>query len=527
MFQPSDADIARLQAELEAAIRLHQQGNLDGAEEAYKRILDRAPSQPDALNLLGVVLAEKNRNDVAVDLINRAARLRPKDANIHNNLGRACVRARRFELAVDALEHAIGLSPNLVEAYGNLIQAHRSLGHMQEARHYIRALRNVKGGSITADYEEARLFSDLGQGEEARALLMRITKEQPQFGLAWQSLVKLSKVKPGDPVIDDLVSAIAKTPEPSANLKSMCYAAGKVFDDLGEYDRAWEFFTRAKRQEPSTYDHERTAAHFRNIAATCKPSFFEARRDFGVDSKRPLFIVGMPRSGTTLAEQILASHPDVYGGGELEYVAQLSSHLAEYVPSGKHPEALLHLGPNIVAAFAYRYLRKIGAINADTARFTDKMPHNFLSLGLLRLMFTNLQVVHCVRHPFDTCFSCYTHDFAQTHSYNRSLEGLASYYQLYRELMEHWQTCFGDRIHTLRYEKLLDNQEVQSRALLGFAGLNWTESVLDFSGTERRVSTPSGWQVRQPLFKSSAGRWRHYAKHLEPALSAIPQRLIP
>jgi tetratricopeptide (TPR) repeat protein len=524
---PTPVDVARLQGELDRAVKLHQEGKVDEAEELYMRILDVAPGQPDALNLLGVIQSEKNKNDRALELLSRAARLRPKDGNILNNLGRASVRARRFEQAIDALEHALSLSPDLTESLGNLIQAHRQAGNLDEAEYFINALREKRGGSITADVEQARLLSDLGKKDEARELLLKITKFSPHFAFGWQALAKLSKIKPGDPIIDGIVEAISKAKEPSSQMRVLCYTAGKIFDDLGEYDRAFEYFARAKRQDPHTFNAEKAGEYFKSIAEVFNANFLAARKEWGVPSERPVFIVGMPRSGTTLAEQILASHPDVYGGGELEFVGQLTTGVRDYVPSGRYPSAVTALSREAVASFAFRYLRKLGAIDQRSSRFTDKMPHNFLSLGFLRIMFQNLRIVHCIRHPADTLLSCFQHDFAQTHDYNQSLEGLTAYYVLYRELMEHWGEVAGDCIHPLQYEKLVENQEDQSRKLIAFAGLGWDAGVLAFAENERRVSTPSSWQVRNPLYSSSSGRWRNYERHLAPVVERIPARFLP
>lgn len=524
---PTAADVQRLQADLEAAIALHQKGDLDAAEAAYVRILERAPSQPDALNLLGVIHSERNRNEAAVELIGRAARLRPKDGAILNNFGRACLRTRRFEQAIEALERAIAIAPEVVESYGNIVQAHRAAGNVAEATYYIEALRRVRGGSITADYEQARLYSDLGDKARARALYEKLTREQPGFSPPWHALARLDTVTPGDPLVDGLLAAINQASEPSAALRLLCYAAGKAFDDLGEYDRAFDFVLRAKRQDPFTYDSARVQASFDAHMKAFDAAFFAARGDWGVEDETPLFIVGMPRSGTTLAEQILASHPDVYGAGELEFVSQITYRAVDYLRSGRYPDAVGDFSADTIAAFAFQYLRKIRPLDPRAHRITDKMPHNFQALGLLRLMFKRLRVVHCLRHPYDTCLSCFTHDFAHHHTYNQSLEALADYYTRYRRFMEHWEGLLGGALLTLQYESVIADQASESRRLLSFAGLGWDDRILAFSETKRRVATPSAWQVRQPLFSSSVGRWKRYAHRLAPALEAIPERFVP
>lgn len=520
-------DVARLQAELNTAVRLHQQGRLEEAETAYTGILAKAPSQPDALNLLGVIHSERNRNDRAIELLSHATRVRPKDGNIWNNLGRACIRARRFEQAIDALERATSLAPHLAEVLGNLIQAHRAAGNVVEAEHYIARLRSQKDGSITADYEQARLLADLGKKSEATSLLVQVVTAHPQFGPAWQALARIKDMKTADPILDRLESAIAETSEPSPMMRFLCYSAGKFFDDLGEFDRAFAYFLRAKRQDVVTYDAGRTQKQFDQLKRVYDEAFIASHSGVGVPSERPIFIVGMPRSGTSLAEQILASHPEVFGGGELEYVAQITALVNEYAPTGKYPDAVKSLPDNTFAAFGFRYLRKIAAIDSSKPRFTDKMPHNFLSIGLLAALFEKLRIVHCVRHPFDTCLSCFMHDFAHSHDYNQTLEGLGSYYVLYRQLMEHWSSLLGDSIHTLQYESLLEDQTGESDKLLRFCGLDWDARVTDFAQTDRRVTTPSAWQVRKPLYRTSVQRWKNYEKHLLPALACVPHKYVP
>jgi tetratricopeptide (TPR) repeat protein len=516
-------DIAALQQLLNQAIARHKAGDLDAAERGYKSILERAPSQPDALNLLGVIQAERNHNDFAIELISKAIRIEPKQALYYNNLGRACVRARRFSEALEPLQRAISLAPGLSEAYGNLVQAHRNLGHYDETMYFIEELRCLKGGSITADFEEARFWSDWGHGEKATQLLNGIINTMPDHAFAWHALARSSKTTSREP-LDRLTDLISKTEEPSSSMKFFCYAAGKMADDLGCFEEAFRFFLRAKAQDPHIYDGRKTKAHFESIKSVFNHRFFEERAGFGTDSSRPVFIVGMPRSGTTLAEHVLSAHPAISAGGELEAIGRLTGGLGELVKSGKYPEAARHLSKGSVASLAFGYLRDLQSINNQTPYLTDKMPHNFLSLGLIHLMFPRAKIVHCVRHPYDTCLSCFTHDFAHTHSYNRSLKSLAEYYNFYRDLMAHWTGLFGDQIFELNYDDYVRNPEAVSRSLFEFMDLEWADSVNNTAANTRRVSTPSSWQVRQPLYKTSSGRWENYRHQLLPDLEEISER---
>jgi tetratricopeptide (TPR) repeat protein len=521
------AELAALQVQLDAAIRLHQAGKLDEAERAYAKILDRAPSHPDALNLMGVVQSERGRNEMAVELLSRAARLVPKNPAILNNLGRACVRGRRYEEAIEALERAIALEPGQIEAYRNLINAHRLSGNVAEARHFIGMLRRVHGDAPGAAYEEARVLADLGDKAEARAALEKLTRDFPGHSPAWFQLVSLDKVGADDPVIGRILGLIAEAPEPSTGLKWLCYAAGKALDDIGEYDAAFAHFARAKRQDSQTYEPARTESFFGGIRKTFTPALFEKNKGFGVDSNRPIFIVGMPRSGTTLTEQILASHRDVFGGGELEHLSQAMAHLGDLTRKNvRFPDTAAELTAEGAAAVAFRYLRRLNRLSRDAPRVTDKMPHNFQALGLLAVILPRAQVIHCIRDPIDTCLSCFMHEFAQNHSYNQSLEGLGHYYNHYRRLMEHWDSVLPARPFVSNYEEVTQDQRRSTEEMLNFLGLDWDESTTDFHSTNRLVATPSNWQVRKPIYTSSVKRWRKYEKHLGPLIDALEPQYV-
>ncbi len=525
--RPDARALSDIERDLKAAVAAHQAGDLDAAEKGYRSVLDRAPSQADALNLLGVIRAEKQDLDYAIELLEAAARRRPRDPVVLNNLGHAAERARQHDRAIDALERAVALKPDFAEAFGNLIQALRGAGQIKRAEHAIGLLREIRDGSLLADMEEARLRADIGDKDAAGDILRKRINTDPQYGPAWQQLAHLSKWKEGDPLIDRLLSEIDNASGNPRRLKAMSYAAGKIFDDLGEYDRAFAHWETANAQDPQVYDHSQTERLFDEIKKTVDLKFYEERADWGVESERPVFIVGMPRSGTTLTEQILASHPDVFGAGELEYAAQVRHGVPAMTATGEpYPPGLKKLTKPGAAALAWRYLAKLDQLDRTAARVTDKMPHNFIALGLLALLFPKATFVHCVRHPFDTCLSCWQREFAASHAYNRSLADLGRYYQAYRELMEFFEEALPVTIFTADYDALVADQAERSRALIAHAGLDWTDAVLDFHRTERRVATPSNMQVRQPLYASSSQRWRNYEAHLEPLKAAIDEKYL-
>jgi hypothetical protein len=242
----------------------------------------------------------------------------------------------------------------------------------------------------------------------------------------------------------------------------------------------------------------------------------------GSDSPLPVFIVGMPRSGTTLVEQILASHPQVYGGGELrdlkEMVSQVWNSSGNSLSPGQTP---LVPEPPAIRCLADGYLRQRLALSRGALRTTDKMPTNFYYLGLIALMFPNARILHCRRDPLDVCLSCYFTNFRDPPLYASDLEDLGFYYGHYQRLMEHWRKVLPHSILDVQYEELIENQEAVSRRMVEFCGLSWDDRCLEYYKSDRPVQTCSVWQVRQPIYSTSVGRWKHYAQHLDPLVQAL------
>ena len=239
-------------------------------------------------------------------------------------------------------------------------------------------------------------------------------------------------------------------------------------------------------------------------------------------SNLPIFIVGMPRSGTTLTEQIIASHPAVYGAGELEAISRISQELSkDHEDTGGYPECMLHFQNQEIEKLANGYLSNLRALAGDVLHVTDKMPHNFLHLGLIAILFPGARVVNCKRHPLDTCLSIYTQKFTNVHPYAYDLTELGQYYRQYERLMAHWEHVLADRIFTIQYEELIEEPEATSRRLIGYIDLPWDDRCLEFHETERPVKTASQWQVRQPVYKKSVNRWENYETHLAPLKRAL------
>jgi tetratricopeptide (TPR) repeat protein len=295
------------------------------------------------------------------------------------------------------------------------------------------------------------------------------------------------------------------------------FALGKMLDDCARYDQAFEHFREANRYKRKRvrFDGERYRRWSAKLLDMFTPAFFEDHADLGDSSERPVFIVGMPRSGTTLVEQILASHPRVYGADELTTIFEIVCDLEQRDTGGaRFPDNISALDEAGLEWGARRYLETLQAIDRQAARVTDKMPSNVFHLGLIAVMLPGAHVIHCRRDAMDVCVSNFMQMFAEGHHYSYDLSDIAIYYRGYERVMSHWREVLPTRMYEVQYEELIEDQERISRELVDYIGLDWDERCLAFHETKRAVRTASNWQVRQPIYKTARKRWKNYENHL-------------
>jgi hypothetical protein len=262
----------------------------------------------------------------------------------------------------------------------------------------------------------------------------------------------------------------------------------------------------------------------RRIIETFTPELFEQFKECGDPSEKPVFIIGMPRSGTTLVEQIIASHPQVHGAGELNDLWRTAEQIASFLPPGAQlPENIDQVRPEAWGFIGNQYVKTITQRSWDALRITDKLPFNYTLTGIIQLMLPNARIIHCRRDPLDTCVSCFMTSFGSDRGFTRDLHMLGGTYRTYQDLMTHWHKVMPGRILDIVYEELVGDTEEQARKLIEHLGLAWDESCLEFYKNKRRVSTSSLAQVRQPVYKTSIERWRRYEKHLAPLINAIKE----
>ncbi len=536
----------------------HQAGHLTQAEALYQQILSREPDHPDALHFLGVLAHQVGKSGIAVELIGKALRLRPDSVEAHNNLANALLAQGKLDEAVTSYRRAISFKPDYAEAHYNLGVVLYAQGKLDEAiasyrraitikpdyaeAHYNLGLalknRGKLNEAITSyrqaifvrpDFAEAYhnlgvVFSELGKMDDAIACHKKALSLKPDYVLAYKSLSAIVKYTEVDDVIRAMERLYNKKSDISdVDREDLGFTLGKVFEDIGDYDKSFTFILEANQLKRRSYEYSIHNDHelFERIKKTFSPDFFASHHGSGNQDRTPIFIIGMPRSGTTLVEQILSSHPMVFGAGELTVLENLINSICTGGAKAHFPECMPELSEEVLERVGAHYVEEIRGYSKDAKHITDKMPHNFLYVGFIKMILPNAKVIHCMRNPMDNCFSIFKNDFKGTVKYAYDMVELGKYYNLYRDLMAYWEKVLPGFVYPLRYEEMVSNQQHQTKSLLDFCGLPWDEVCLAFHKTERRISTVSLAQVRQPIYKDSIESWKRYEKQLEPLRKTV------
>ncbi|MEM9002874.1 MAG: sulfotransferase [Cyanobacteria bacterium P01_F01_bin.86] len=369
----------------------------------------------------------------------------------------------------------------------------------------------------TFHHNLATVLQVLGNFEDAEYHYARTLKLRPDYAEAYFNFADTRRFQAEDDLVKMLAVQLETVDQKS--LEDRCFlhfAAGKIYQDLKDYPRAFAHFKAGNEASNVVFDREQHDALIQRSIEICDRTLFEAQLGSSTVQASPIFIVGMPRSGTTLTESILNSHPMVKGLGELPHIRRIARRLLASVQKIPYPECLQSVSPGVLNGFAEGYLKRTVQL-APKAKFTvDKLPGNFMYLGLIALLFPNAKIIHCQRHPLDTCLSCYFKKFRNGQEFSFDLEDLGYYFLTYKRLMQHWAEVLPIPIFQLTYEQLVQEQAQVSRELLAFCELPWDEACLAFNKRDRPVQTASNWQVRQPLYASSVNRWQRYETELAP-----------
>ena len=518
----------RLTPHREALVKglgLQRMGNLREAERIYRDVLVEDPDDVDALRLLaGLAMRARQWGDAEV-LLEKALSIAPDFFQGWMDLGLARQEQDRMDAALDALKRAMRLKPGEPGPYTSAGTVTAMSGRHDEALGYFESALERHPTNPGALAGTGHILKTIGRQSEAIESYRRCIEHNPGFGEAWWSLANLKTFrfdKDDVATMLGLVETDSLGDEPKTNL---LFALGKAFEDQGDYANAFQWYEQgnALRREREAYDPVNTADTHDKLIEVFTPDFVAARSGNGCDSDAPLLIVGLPRSGSTLLEQILASHSRVEGTHELPELSRIArSTGGERYRGEAYPRSLLELDDADFRQLGEDYLSRTERHREMRApRFTDKLPNNFAHVGFLHLILPNAPVIDARRHPLDSCVGTYKQLFARGQPFSYDLYEIGEFYLEYHRLMQHWHSVLPGKVLHVQYEDVVTDFEPQVRRLLEHCGLDFEEACLRFHETDRAVKTASSEQVRQPIYTASLQSWRRFEDQLGPLIEVL------
>ncbi|MBZ9864972.1 sulfotransferase [Mesorhizobium sp. CA15] len=543
---------------MQKALQLHQAGRRQEAEGLYRQVLGQQPNHAAALHFLGLLLHQSGRSEEGLDLIEQSVTLQPQNADFLNNMGTVMRDLGRVAAAIDFFRGAVDIRPDQLAARDNLGSSLKQLGQLDAAEEIYRGTIGRNPFHVRARIGLAETMQEAGRLDEAIKLFSEALSIRPKdaellYGLgvammekgklgeaadfarqalaiapnmskAWLLLSQVKRQTERDKELSGMEAEHAKAPQGSLARMQLSFGLGKVNDDLKDYGRAFDYFAEgnAIRRSVIDYDPARARGEFEAMKTAFDAAFFEKHRPSGISDDTPIFVVGMPRSGTTLVEQIIASHPQVFGAGELNILKTAVGKQFPMNMPGGFPAGIADMPDKAFAEAGQAYLDMLHSRYPGYRHVTDKMPGNFLLVGFLHMMLPKAKIVHCARDAAATCLSIFkVHFRGDSHRYGYDLGELADFHNLYTDIMAHWHKVLPGVVHDVRYEDFVADQEGQSRALMAYLGLPWDDKVLSFHETDRPVRTASAAQVRQPMYQGSVDLWKRYGERLKPLLDRL------
>jgi tetratricopeptide (TPR) repeat protein len=529
------AQVARLKslpAPVVTATNLYCDGDLAAAEKMIRAFLLEHGDQIEAMRLLARIGSDLEVYDDAELLLAALLERAPDYAAARHDYAGVLLARHKYREARAELERLLAADPANRDLRTLHAAAVVGLGEHEEALGLYRALLSQAEGREAADLHlsAAHALKTLGRQAEAVEEYRAAARARKDFGDAYWSLANLKTYRFTDAELDRMRAAEAAPTTSAVDRCHLCFALGKAYEDRGEYAESWRWYERGnslKRAE-SRYRPDPIELNTANQQKVCTREFFAERAGYGLASSEPIFVVGLPRSGSTLIDQILASHSQVEGTQELADIPRFVHELQGRDPdleNPRYPAILAELPREAFAGFATRYLDDTRIYRAGKPRFIDKMPNNFRHIGFIHLMFPNARIIDARREPMACCFGLYKQLFARGQEFAYSIADIARYYRTYLELMEHWNRALPGRVLCVHHEDVVDDLEGSVRRILEHCGLPFEPACLEFHRTERSIRTASSEQVRQPIFREGLDQWRHFEPWLAPLREALGDAL--
>lgn len=497
-------------------------GKTESAIKNYKKAISLKPDYADAHYNLGTAYSDLGHQEQAIKSYEKAIQCKPDHAQAYHNQGVIFGDLGQLEKAIENYGKAIEIKPDYIEAYNNRGSALKDLDRFEEAINDYEKAIAYKTDFATAHYNRGNALRDMGQIQEAAKSYEKAIDCSQDFSKAHHNLSYLKKYRPGDNQIALMEQAYQGTALEDSDRTHLCFALAKVYEDLSDYPKSFHFLSQGNNLRKQALNYH---IQMDQNLLTLMKGMFNQLTDVITNRPspiKPVFILGMPRSGTSLVEQILASHTTVYGAGELTTMGHIAASILPDMSCWTTAQGIPALSSNNINTVYNHYLGYLTDLQVPEKIITDKTPLNFWWIGFILSAFPEAKIIHLNRDPMATCWSVYKHYFrVDGHGYAYDLEDLAKFYKLYIEMMKFWRQRFPGSIYDLCYEELTINQEQETRKLLAFCELEWEDQCLEFHKTQRVVKTASAAQVRKKMYKGSSEAWKKYESQLQPLRMAL------
>ena len=553
-------------SEFQNAFALHSKGDLNKAERLYKKILKKNPRHFDTLRHLGILYQDRQMFESAEKFYLKAYKINSDHFSIYNNLGTIKFLQFQMEEALDFYKTAFKLNPKYVPVINNISAYYHRQFRNEECIKFANLALSIEPENLTSRVNYAKALSINNELNKSIEIFKKILKVAPDsnnyinLGTAYRNIGEIDKsyvcfekalkCDPNDTGAffnlsasklnkpnKNIIANFEKTLKSSKNLvysgkATIAFGIYNNYKKLKDHEAAGRFLLLGNKFldnwiNTNINDEEK---FFSEIKKMFTPNFIKKNalslNGNSANTPEPIFILGMPRSGTTLCEQILSSHSKIFGGGELQYLIDLSdignTVNVSSLQIDNYKNKLYKMSPEVFNKKNINYIEKLKKLSSKHQYVTDKMPHNFVLIGFIKILFPNAKIIYCKRDKMDNCFSLFTHKFTdKSHGYCYNQKTLGKYYNLHLDLMNYWISIFNDEIFTLDHEQLIENQELVSKNIIEYCGLQWEANCLEFYKTKREVQTASNEQVREPINTKSISAWKKYESFLSPLIKAL------
>ena len=493
-------------------------GELEGAAKMFEIAVSINPKYAEAHFNLGVMSQDLGRLEPAIDSYKMAISISPNYSDAYNNLGNIFLELGQYEAAIENFEWALAYQHDFAEAHNNLGDALNRYGRTEAAIDSFK-----KAISFNKDYEKAYFnlaltFKDIGDKTGFIENIEKALDIKPEWGAAYYHLSQIEKCKKNDPKFSKMLSLLDRGDLDITDRVNLNFALAKSYEDIGNHNEQFRFLVEGNnlRKKELNYTIDRDLKLFSEIKGAFNPFPLKINEKLSKSySLRPIFIIGMPRSGTSLVHQILASHNDVYGAGELN---NLNKCIFPLIRENNKDDS--NFFAKNMQSIHEQYIESLLSLNIQERIIVDKMPINFRYVGFILTAFPNAKILHMKRDSMATCWSIYK-SFFNGNAYSFNQKDLAQYYGLYKDLMNFWFKLFPNQIYDICYEDLTENQEIETRKLLKYCELDWDESCLNFHENKASIKTTSSMQVRQKMYKGSSVAWKKYESFLQPLIKGL------